>query len=126
MTYNQEQLEALRIVRRRILSAPRAETAELRAQIREYRHFRQALEVFLQERFGRICTEACFRNRRSACCTREGIVVFFGDVVVNALVSSPEQLDAMEGALQVENQGFKCVFLSQRGCLWRVRPIGLA
>jgi hypothetical protein len=123
MSYNPEQLETLQIVRRHLSSLPRAEMAELRALIGEYRRFRQSLEVFIQERFGRICTDACFRSRRSACCTREGIVVFFGDVVVNALESSAAQLDAMERALDVENRGFKCVFLSDIGCLWQVRPI---
>ena len=29
----------------------------------------------------------------------------------------------MERLLKVENQGFKCVFLSDGGCLWQVRPI---
>ena len=44
-------------------------------------------------------------------------------MVVNALASSPPQLDAVERVLAVENRGFKCVFLSEKGCLWQVRPI---
>jgi hypothetical protein len=123
MSYNREQLEALRIVRRHLLSLSGSEMAQLREQIAEYRAFRHSLDAFLQEHFDRICTEACFRSRRSACCTREGIVVFFGDVVVNALESSPSRLAAMEEALAKEEPGFKCVFLSDSGCLWQVRPI---
>jgi hypothetical protein len=123
MAYNQEQLETLRIVRRYLASISRAEMAGLRAQVDQYLRFRRSLEAFLAEHFNRICTDACFRSRRSACCTREGIVVYFGDVVVNALESSPAQLEAMERALGAENQGYKCVFLSSSGCLWQVRPI---
>jgi len=125
--YNREQFDALRIVRKHLASLSREDLGSLRRRIGEYLSFRDELEKFLAGRFGKICTESCFRSRRSACCTREGIIVFFADVVVNALASSAPQLDAVEQVLEDghcgRDQGFKCVFLTQRGCQWQVSPI---
>jgi hypothetical protein len=123
MSYNQEQREALRIVRRHLDVLTAEERSALSDRIGPYLSFREALEKFLCEHFSEICTAACFRSRLSACCTKEGIVAFFGDVVVNALASSAAQLDKMERALAADSYGFKCVFLSEKGCLWQVRPI---
>jgi len=126
-SYNREQLEALHLVRRQLASMGEEGLAALRRRIDRYLAFRNELEEFLQGRFGDICTEKCFRSRLSACCTREGIIVFFADVVVNALASSPQQLDVLEQVLESGHcgraQGFKCVFLKESGCLWQVRPI---
>ncbi len=123
MAYNREQLEALQIVRGHLCAISDTDRQSLRNRIAEYLAFRKALEAFLDERFAGICTEACFRSRLSACCTKEGIVAFFADVVVNALASAPEQLDAVEQALASGGDGAKCVFLSDAGCLWQVRPV---
>ncbi|MCF8051606.1 MAG: hypothetical protein K9L59_10250 [Desulfobacterales bacterium] len=126
-SYNREQLEALRMVRRQLASMGEEGLAALRKRIDRYLAFRNDLEEFLRVRFGDICNEKCFCSRLSACCTREGIIVFFADVVVNALASSPQQLDAVEQVFEYghcgRDQGFKCVFLTQSGCLWQVRPI---
>ncbi len=114
------------MVRRHLDSLGREQLHRLYRRIAEYVSFRDELETFLEERFEKICTESCFRSRLSACCTREGIIVFFADVVVNTLKSSPEALDAIEEALQSDSgrdQEFKCVFLSEKGCMWQVRPI---
>lgn len=124
--YNREQFESLRIIRNHLASLSRKDLASLHRRIDEYLSFRNELEEFLAGGFGKICTESCFRSRLSACCTREGIIVFFADVVVNALKSSQAQLDAIETALETGaggDQGFKCVFLTENGCLWQVRPI---
>ena len=123
MFYNREQREALRIVRRHLDALTAEGRSALSDRIGAYLSFREALETFLFEHFSEICTAACFRSRLSACCTKEGIVAFFGDVVVNALASSAAQLDEMERALAADSNGFKCVFLSEKGCLWQVRPI---
>jgi hypothetical protein len=123
MTYNTEQFEALTMVRRYLSVLTAQERESLHARIADYLAFREKLNAFLRSHLEQVCTESCFRSRRSACCTREGIVVFFADVVVNALVSPPGQLDAVERVLAGENRGRKCVFLSEKGCLWRVRPI---
>ncbi len=124
--YNREQFDALRIIRGHLASLSRKDLDSLHRRIDEYASFRNELEEFLERRFEKICTESCFRSRRSACCTREGIIVFFADVVINALESSQAQLEAIEIALETgggRDQGFKCVFLTENGCLWRVRPI---
>lgn len=85
--------------------------------------FRESVDAFLCEYFGDICDRTCFQNRVSACCSREGIVTFFADVVINVLWSRPEELDRFHQVLQKPNSGFKCVYLSEEGCLWTVRPI---
>lgn len=58
-------------------------------------------------------------------CSRDGIVSFFADVAVKALISSDTQLDRIMAVLQKPHDGFKCVYLgaSGEGCLWRIKPV---
>lgn len=121
--YNTEQLEALGLVRRHLASLSASEKTALKAQARDYLAFRTEVDLFLATHFDRICTEACFLSRLSACCSREGIVTFFADVVINALVSTDAALNEIGDRLARPNTGFKCVFLGETGCLWAVRPI---
>jgi hypothetical protein len=44
-------------------------------------------------------------------------------VVINVLVSSDDEIDRLLEALQAPNSGLKCVYLGNKGCLWRVKPI---
>ncbi len=78
---------------------------------------------YLATHFAGICTENCYQSRVSACCTREGIIAFFADAVINALVSEKSEIDILMAALQKPNRGFKCVYLGETGCMWRVKPI---
>jgi hypothetical protein len=121
--YNIEQREALGLVRRHLASLSASEKTALKAQAREYLAFREEVDQFLAAHFDRFCTEACFRNRLSACCSRDGIVIFFAEVVINALVSTDAALGEIGDRLARPNTGFKCVFLGETGCLWAVRPI---
>jgi hypothetical protein len=120
--YQQEQLAALELVRGRpdLLEAI---TESLAGPIAAYRLFRQQSDQFLQRHFEQVCTASCYHNRLSACCTRDGIVVFFADVALNALASTAAELDRIAAQLREPNRGFKCVFLTEQGCLWRIKPI---
>ena len=78
---------------------------------------------FLEIHFKDICTEKCYHSRLSACCSKDGIIAFFADVAVNALIAGKEDLDRMEHAIQKPINEFKCIFLSETGCRWQVKPI---
>ncbi|MBW1743913.1 MAG: hypothetical protein JRJ47_10885 [Deltaproteobacteria bacterium] len=121
--YNREQLEAIGLVRNHLKTRSSSELSRLRTRIRSYLRFRKETARFLQGYFSEVCTHKCYRDHHSACCGREGITTFFADVVINALVSSDEEIDRLVQALQVPNVGLKCVYLGKRGCLWRIKPI---
>lgn len=121
--YNREQFETLAAVTGYLETAPAAEKGKLRESIRPYLDFRRRLEAFLERHFGAACSAQCYANARSACCSREGIITFFADVTVNALVSERVQLDLLMRALQQDAGGPKCVYLGPDGCRWQVRPI---
>ena len=122
-SYQAEQLEALRLVRMHLKSLPNTERGRLREQIADYMAFRSRMDEFLEVNFSAVCSTACYRSRLSACCSREGIVTFFADVVINLLHSGEHEIDLLVKALQTENTGLKCVYLGPAGCLWRVKPI---
>lgn len=121
--YQQEQLEALDIVRRGLARMDESQRSALRNEIRAYDHFRQVVNAFLQRHFSGVCTRLCYQSRTSACCSKDGIITFFADAVVNALHATPVQLDRMEEALQQVNSGHRCVYLTENGCIWAVRPV---
>jgi len=73
--------------------------------------------------FGRLCTQNCYEKKLSACCNREGVITFFADLVINALVSEKKLLDLMLIRLQKGNTGYKCVYLDKSGCIWQLKPI---
>ena len=122
-TYNQEQLETLRMVRRCLDTLPQSVRSSLRARISKYLKFREDIGTFLEKHFASVCHRSCFENRLSACCSREGIITFFADVVINALLSRDEELTNLERVLAVPNTGYKCVYLGSEGCLWNLKPI---
>ncbi len=121
--YQIEQLTALGQVKAALGSLTGAALSELRAQAAEYLEFRRRVDTFLARHFGGYCTLACYQNQRSACCSKDGIIVFWADVVVNALHSHPGELDAIQTSIRQPFYPHKCIFLAQNGCLWRVRPL---
>jgi hypothetical protein len=121
--YNRDQLEALLMVQNYLEGLSASALERLRAGIEPYLQFRAEVSRFQQESLSEICTQACFTTRQSACCNRDGIATFFADVVVNALLSSDEGLRALQTALENDPGGFKCVYLGDKGCLWRLKPI---
>ena len=102
--------------------APNAR-ARLRRRIRSYLGFREEVARFQQAHLATVCSEKCFSTETSACCGREGIATFFADVVINILLSSPAEIDALLLAVSQPMAGPDCVYLSGKGCLWRLKPI---
>jgi len=112
------------MVRRYVAGLGEAEKADLVGSLDDYRLFRQSVEDFLQTHFGSVCHQACYQSRLSACCSREGIVTFFADVVINALLSTTREIDRLAKALQGPGGvSTKCVYLGRNGCLWRLKPV---
>jgi len=121
--YQTEQLESLRMVRRHLVGLSRKDRCGLIQGAEEYMAFRNETDAFQSEYFAEVCTASCYRNRLSACCSRDGIISFFADHVLNALVAANDELDRLEYVLTAPHTGYKCVYLSEEGCLWRLKPI---
>ena len=120
--YHQEEIEAIEIVQQHLKSHPSARR-DLFAIAADYLSFRADVDHFLTTYFRRVCTQTCYQNRLSACCSREGIITFFADIVVNALVSDSQEIEDLISILQEPNTGFKCIYLTEDGCRWKVKPI---
>lgn len=121
--YNRDQVEGLLLVRRYLGGLSRSQIRQLKRRIRQYLRFRADVARFQSQYFSEVCTEKCFTGKTSACCGREGIATFFADVVINVLLSSEEEVDFLLQALTQDQGGFKCVYLTDKGCLWRLKPI---
>jgi hypothetical protein len=59
----------------------------------------------------------------SACCTLEGVITYFAEMVINALFSGDREIGSLQSALQGEGTNEKCIYLGDKGCLWRIKPI---
>lgn len=121
--YQEEHLAAFRAVRTYRAAIDAKGRAAIDAAIGPYLDFRRETAAFQERYFGGYCTKTCFTDNWSACCAREGIVAFFADVVINVWTSGAAGLDAIEAALQTENRGIKCIYLTPAGCLWHTKPI---
>jgi len=121
--YQQEQLDALTMVRHGLLRLGGAAHLNLIKAAREYMQFRHSVDRFLNRHFTEVCSQTCYRSRMSACCSKDGIITFFADTVVNALHADPAQLDRLEAVLRRVNDGHRCVYLGSHGCMWTVRPV---
>ena len=121
--YQQEQLDALKTVRRGLRQLGDAKRVELIETIRDYMQFRQSTDRYLNRHVSDVCTQTCYLSHTSACCSKDGIITFFADTVVNALHATPAQLDRLEAVLNRVNSGHRCVYLGSHGCMWAVRPV---
>ncbi len=99
------------------------ERKKLEEEVSDYLLFRDEVGSFLSTHFSEVCTQKCYQNKLSACCSREGIITFFGEVVINALVSQEKDIKELLFVLKKPNDGFKCVYLGENGCMWKVKPI---
>jgi hypothetical protein len=122
-SYQKEQAETLNMVYRHLRTISVQERQRLLSQISDYLLFRETVDAFLGEHFENICTQKCYHSNLSACCSRESIITFFGDVVVNVLVSNETEINALAMVLKKRNDGFKCIYLGDHGCMWRIKPI---
>lgn len=121
--YQIEQSETLSGVYRMIRDLVPSERYHLMNSCAEYLQFRRDVDLFLSRNFNDICTKNCYENRQSACCSREGIITFFADVVTNVLCSEALGMASLLSALEGEGKAGKCIYLGDDGCLWRLKPI---
>lgn len=121
-SYQEEQLDALNLVSTVLADLSPNQMDQLHQEISPYLEFRQSVEHFLSENFSGVCTRACYQSQRSACCSKDGIITFFADVLINAITSTPEQLGALFQAVKMPAAGMKCIYLAEDGCLWQVKP----
>ena len=121
--YQHEQMEALELVTEHLSGIKTADIDELKGKLADYLCFRRDVDTFLSTHFSDICTETCYQSRISACCTREGIITFFADVVVNVIMSDEIAIQALFSVLRSPQEGSKCIYLGEKGCLWQVKPL---
>ena len=121
--YNRQHRDAFLMVQRYLGSISPSLMSRVKGRVQAYIKFRSEVAQFQVQHFSEICTYKCFTSQTSACCGREGIAAFFADVVINVLLSSPAEVDDILEALSHEPVGFKCVYLKEQGCLWRLKPI---
>ncbi len=124
--YQKEQLQALEMVRQHMDLLEKGSGIsgfDLNAHISDYLVFRQDVEDFFRKWFEQLCSENCYSSRRSACCSRDGIIAFWADVVINARRSDSKELDRLEKAIRNPEKAYKCIFLTESGCAWRIKPI---
>lgn len=121
--YQQEQLEALQRVRHGLARFSDSDLTRLSGQVGDYLRFRHSVDDFLNRYFSDVCTQTCYLSRTSACCSKDGIIVFFADTVVNALHATTGQLDCLEATLKGVNEGHRCIYLTPDGCMWTIRPV---
>ncbi len=120
--YHQEQIEAIAMVRQHLQGNPSVwrDFLDIAA---DYFSFRAEVACFLSTHCSKVCTPTCHQNRLSACCSREGIITFFADIVINVLVSESQEIEEQLAILNEPNTGFKCVYLTGNGCRWKMKPI---
>lgn len=121
--YQTEQFQTLQKVRRYLAQIPEVERETLKESLADYLTFRDDVDTFQEKYFRDICNRKCFQSELSACCSRDSIIIFFADVIINALLADPTALDRLQDVLTKTHAGFKCVFLGRKGCLWSVKPI---
>ena len=121
--YQHEQMEALELVTGYLSGLKTADMDELKEKLTDYLKFRKDVDIFLSTYFSEICTETCYQSQVSACCTREGVITFFADVVVNVVMSHERAIKDLFSVLRVPQEGSKCIYLGEKGCIWAVKPL---
>jgi hypothetical protein len=121
--YQKEQLDAFVLVVDFLETLADIDKSQLKTKVHDYLAFRNQVDDFLGRHFSRVCTAKCFRSHLSACCSKDGIITFFADVVINVLFSTRTELDLLLKAIQTEQPSVKCIYLGEKGCFWRIKPI---
>jgi hypothetical protein len=124
--YQQEQCAALDQVTEKMESIDAFNNEKVCDEIRSYLEFRRLLDIFQDRHFRQTCTRACFDSQTSVCCSKDGIITFWADHVINAYCSDKEQINTLRKAIRQPVYPNKCIYLSTDGCLWKVRPLGCA
>ena len=122
-SYQEEQMAAFQLVREHLPELKAMIQQTMAADLKAYVAFRQETDEFLDKYFADTCSASCYRSQLSACCTKDGIITFFADWVVNIFFSDEPALDQMATRLQKTHSGTKCLYLSSEGCLWTIKPV---
>ncbi len=121
--YQREQGDALTLVIEQLGLLSNDQRQALNDELGPYLAFRKEVDRFLDAHFSAHCTRSCYTNRRSACCSKDGIITFWADVVVNVCCSSGSALSRLQEALNSPAFEHKCTYLGIDGCCWQVRPL---
>lgn len=92
-------------------------------EIGAYKQFRERVDNFLSSNCHEICTLSCYTSKTSACCSKDGIITFWADVLINAYCSTPVQITTLIAHIQNPRYNHKCIYLGVDGCCWQVRPL---
>jgi hypothetical protein len=122
-SYHEEQIETLSLVLSCLQKPKSSLRKELRGRINDYLSFRAEVDDFQARHLGDICTVKCYKSNLSACCSKEGIITFFADAVINIIMSDIMEIDMLKAALEKQKDDFKCVYLGESGCIWKIKPI---
>jgi len=121
--YQQEQWDALSLIMSQVGAPNASQKGLLTSGIAPYLDFRHQVDQFLAAHFATHCTQSCFENGLSACCSKDGIITFWADAVINALVADEKQIGTLRQALVHPFLPHKCIYLGPEGCRWQVRPL---
>lgn len=122
-TYQIEQLDALQQVQKHLAQMVPNKRAGLMKLIQPYLAFREDLQLFLDAHLGQFCAQACFSSQSSACCSKDGIIIFWADVVINACCCTEAALSGLISAVKKPLYDNKCIYLGSDGCIWKVTPL---
>ncbi len=121
--YQNEQLLALSQSMDYLNALSGTQLGVLKSEIARYLEFRNQVEQFLSSHCSRFCTRSCYTSKTSACCSKNGVITFWADVLVNACASEKYQLSALSASIRTPTFDQKCIFLDTQGCRWQVRPL---
>ncbi len=124
--YHRDQWHSFKAIEKACVGLSEAELEKLRESLESYLHFREILHSYQEQYFGSFCRATCFDSGLSACCGFESIFTFFADQIITYLLATPEEHNALLRRLEQPNKTERCVYLGERGCLWRVSPISCA
>jgi hypothetical protein len=121
--YQNEQRHALTQIKNHLKQMAPDELDKLHGFIATYIDFRREVDRFLDLHFAVHCTQSCYQSRISACCSKDGIITFWADLVINACRSTPAQVDRLLQTIDSPYQPHKCIYLGPSGCCWELRPL---
>lgn len=122
-SYQKEQWEGYSQINNQLKQMTLDDRTRLKNSTQPYIRFRQDLDTFLNLYFAKHCTQSCFQSSISACCSKDGIITFWADLVINAIHSNDIQLNHLMNTIKHPRQPSKCIYLEPQGCVWHIRPL---
>lgn len=124
--YNRDQARSLEAIDAALARMGEEKVRVLLGMIEPYLAFRDDLERFHTRHVTGFCTGTCFETRESACCGFESIFTYFADLVIAWLRASGEERGRIRALLAAFNRTLHCVYLTEKGCLFRTSPVSCA